>query len=156
MPPAKRTFLINDLFWIAVAGLFCLGGYRLGFGTFQKPHAGFMPLVAGCVLGGLALLDLAVGLVSQWRDDKDDQALWRGVNWPKLLATLGVMLLYVLAFTTLGFFLDTFLLLLFLYRVLEPKPWWVTGLVSAATTAIFYLVFKVGLDSQLPQGFLGF
>ena len=152
----KRTFLINDLIWMTVALLFCIGGFRIGFGTFQKPHAGFMPVVAGCILGGLALLDLLAGVVSRWKNDKDDREVWGGLNWAKIIGTFLVLVGYALIFTPVGFFLSTFLLLLFLYRVMEPKPWWVIGLASAITTAAFYLIFKVGLDSQLPQGFLGF
>lgn len=151
----KRTFLINDLVWMSVALLFCIGGFRIGFGTFQKPHAGFMPVVAGCLLGGLALVDLLAGAVSRWKEDKCDREVWGGLNWGKIIATFLVLVLYALVFTPLGFFLSTFLLLLFLYRVMEPKPWWVVGIAAAITTAAFYLIFKVGLDSQLPQGIIG-
>jgi hypothetical protein len=113
-------------------------------------------VVAGYILGGLALLDLFAGVVSRWKNDKDDSAVWGGLNWAKIIGTFLVLVVYALMFTPAGFFLSTFLLLLFLYRVMEPKPWWVIGLASAITTAAFYLIFKVGLDSQLPRGLLGF
>lgn len=152
----KKTFLVNDLVWMAVALMFCLGGFRLGFGSFQRPHAGFMPVVAGFVLAGLAMLDLAIGVLSRWRDEKKDSDVWGGLNWAKLIGTLCALVAYAVLFTPIGFFPSTFLLLLFLYRMMDPKPWWKIGLASAITTAAFFLIFKVGLDSQLPQGLLGF
>ncbi len=58
----KKTFLINDLVWIAFAGLVCYGGLKLGFGSFRQPHAGFMPVLAGLLLGVLAMADMISGL----------------------------------------------------------------------------------------------
>ena len=152
----KKTFLINDLFWMALAAAFCYGGIRLGFGSFHAPHAGFMPFLSGLILGLLALADLIIGLANRWKEDKDDREIWANINWGKLLLTVALLFVYTLLFSTLGFTLSTVLLLLFLFRVMEPKPWWVVIFSSVACTAIFYLAFKVGLDSQLPRGFLGF
>jgi uncharacterized BrkB/YihY/UPF0761 family membrane protein len=152
----KKTFLINDLTWMVLAAAFCYGGLKLGFGSFHQPHAGFMPFLAGLVLGLLALADLISGLVNRWKEDKEDREIWANINWGKLLLTVALLFVYTILFSTLGFTISTVLLLLFLFRVMEPKPWWVVALSSVACTGLFYLAFKVGLDSQLPRGFLGF
>jgi hypothetical protein len=39
---------------------------------------------------------------------------------------------------------------------MERRSWTTVVIASAVTTALFYLAFKIGLDSQLPRGFLGF
>ena len=152
----KKTFLVSDLFWIGIAAAICYGGIKLGFGSFHSPHAGFMPVLSGLVLGLLALADLISGLANHWKEDKEDREIWANISWGKLLLTVALLFVYTILFSTLGFTISTILLLLFLFRVMEPKPWWVVAVSSVACTGLFYLAFKVGLDSQLPRGFLGF
>ena len=152
----KRTFLINDLVWIGFAAVVCWGGIKLGFGSFHQPHAGFMPFLSGLVLGLLALVDLISGVIHHWKGEKEDKTIWANIHWGKLFLTLALLFIYTVFFNTLGFVIATILLLLFLYRVMEPRPWWVVITASVITTGLFYLGFKVGLDSQLPGGFLGF
>jgi hypothetical protein len=152
----KKTFLINDLVWIGFASAVCYGGLKLGFGSFHQPHAGFMPFLSGLLLGLLALADLVFGLINRWKEDKEDVEVWANINWGKLLLTVAVIFLYTILFSILGFTISTILLLLFLFRVMEPKPWWVVLVSSVVCTGLFYLAFKVGLDSQLPRGFWGF
>ncbi len=152
----KKTFLINDLVWIGFAGLVCYGGLKLGFGSFRQPHAGFMPFLSGLVLGLLALVDLLSGVVNHWKQEKIDKEIWANIHWGKLFLTLALLFIYTVLFNTLGFIIATIPLLFFLYRVMEPRPWWVVIIASVITTGFFYLGFKVGLGSQLPRGFLGF
>ncbi len=152
----KKTYVVNDLVWIGFAGLVCWGGLKLGFGSFHQPHAGFMPFLAALVMGLLAFLDLVQGTVSHWKEEKMDREIWGNIHWGKILLTLGFLLVYTLLFTTLGFIIATIPLLIFLYKVMEPKPWLVVLTASLATTGLFYVAFKMGLDSQLPRGILGF
>ena len=152
----KKTYLLNDIIWLTLAFFVCLGGLKLGFGTFHQPLAGFMPFLAGLLLGLLALVDLISGLLKQWHEEKEDKAIWAEINWKKLIVTLAVLFLYTAIFSFLGFMVSTLLLLLFLFRVMEPRPWWFVLIASLVATGLFYLGFKIGLDSQLPRGILGF
>jgi len=152
----KKTFLINDLVWIGFAAAVCYGGLKLGFGSFSQPQAGFMPFLMGLVLGLLALGDLISGLISRWREEKTDPEIWAHIHWGKLLLTVAVLFLYTALFTTAGFLIATIFLLFYLYRVMEPKPWKWVVFASALTTFLFYVGFKIGLDSQLPRGPWGF
>jgi hypothetical protein len=138
------------------AFLVCLGGLKLGFGSFHRPHAGFMPFLAGLILGLLALADLISGIINQWKEEKEDKEIWANIHWRKLLLTLALLFIYTVLFSTLGFIIATILLLFFLYRLMEPRPLWIVFTASVVTTGLFYLGFKIGLDSQLPRGFLGF
>jgi len=152
----KKTYLVNDLVWITFAFVVCLGGLKLGFGSFHSPQAGFMPFLAGLLLGILAIADLVQGFLHKWERDKSDKVIWADIHWGKLLITLTALILYTVLFSTLGFLIGTFFLLLFLYQVMERKSWGVVLIASGVTTGLFYVAFKIGLDSQLPRGFLGF
>jgi len=152
----KKTYLVNDLVWITFAFVVCLGGLKLGFGSFHAPQAGFMPFLAGLLLGILAIADLVQGFLHKWERDKSDKVIWADIHWGKLLITLTALILYTVLFSTLGFLIGTFFLLLFLYQVMERKSWGVVLIASGVTTGLFYVAFKIGLDSQLPRGFLGF
>ncbi len=152
----KKTYVVNDIVWIGFAALVCWGGLKLGFGSFHQPHAGFMPFLSALVLGVLALIDLTSGVMKGWREERKDDEIWADIHWGKLLSTLGLLLLYTIFFSSVGFVITTILLLIILYRIMEPRPWWIVFTASLVTTGLFYLGFKVGLDSQLPRGFLGF
>lgn len=152
----KKTFIVNDIIWISFAFWVCVGGLRLGFGMFHQPQAGFMPFLSGLTLAVLALVDLLSGLMGQWKTEKEDREIWANVNWAKLVLIVAVLFIYTALFSTLGFLIGTILLLFFLFRMMEPRPWWIIVMASVVTTALFYLGFKVGLDSQLPRGFFGF
>jgi hypothetical protein len=115
-----------------------------------------MPFLTGLVLGLLALGDLISGLIRQWKTEKGDPEIWANIRWGKLLLTLSVLFLYTAFFTTVGFLIATILLLFYLFRVMEPKSWKWVVFASVLTTLLFYLGFKVGLESQLPRGPLGF
>lgn len=152
----KKTYLIHDIVWIGFAALVCLGGLKLGFGSFQQPHAGFMPFLAGLILGLLSLADLIHGMVNHWKHEKADKEIWPSIHRGKLFFTLILLLTYTLLFNRLGFIVATIPLLFFLFRLMEPRSWWVALTASIATTGLFYLGFRMGLDSQLPSGFFGF
>lgn len=151
----KKTFFVNDLFWLGLATLVCLGSLKLGLGSFQQPHAGFMPFISGLALGGLALIDLISGLINHWQDERPDREIWANINWPKLILIMAILFLYIVFFSTLGFILGTILLLLFLFRLMEPRPFWKTLIAALITTSLFFIAFKIGLESQLPKGIWG-
>lgn len=152
----KKTYLIHDIVWIGFAALVCLGGLKLGFGSFQQPHAGFMPFLSGLTLGLLALADLIYGMANRWKHEKADREIWPSIHRGKLFFTLVLLFFYTLLFNRLGFIISTIPLLFFLFRLMEPRPWWAALIASVLTTGLFYLGFKVGLDSQLPPGPFGF
>jgi putative tricarboxylic transport membrane protein len=152
----RNAIVVHDLILLTFSGLVCLGGLKLGFGSFQDPSAGFMPFLAGMLLGILSIIDLISGFVGHGKSDKATAEIWTNADWPKLISTISMLLIYTVTFTTLGFLLGTILLLLFLFRVMEPRRWRIVLSASVVTAGLSYLVFKIGLDTQLPKGFLGF
>ena len=130
------------------------GGYDLELGTLRDPGSGFMFFWVGVIMTGLSLAVLVKAI--RMKPDQKGVGLLRGeVRWAKILSVLAALVLYAYVFTYLGFILSTVLLLLFLFKAVEPQKWsWaVMGAVISTLTA--YGVFQLWLGSQLPRGFLG-
>ncbi|MBI2316136.1 MAG: tripartite tricarboxylate transporter TctB family protein, partial [Betaproteobacteria bacterium] len=51
---------------------------------------------------------------------------------------------------SLGFVAATTLLLVFLFKVVEPQPWWIAVGGAVASTLVAWVVFHVWLGAQLP------
>jgi hypothetical protein len=69
---------------------------------------------------------------------------------------VAALFIYVALLERLGFMLDTFLLMLVLFRLLEPYRWTTVLLFSLFTMGAAYFFFVILLDSRLPVGVLGF
>jgi putative tricarboxylic transport membrane protein len=128
-------------------------GFRLKLGTLGSPNCGFFIFWTGLLLTGLSLI-----LFSQtWlrpKEAKERPILWEGSLWSKGAKMMAALLLYTVVMKRLGFILSTFLLLLFLFKGLEPQKWGVALALAAATTAVCYVVFGVFLELQFPPGLL--
>ncbi len=149
----KKTYLLANLFWLALAVPAAVEAWRLHVGTVRAPGAGFLPFYAAILLGGLALVSLVQDLKSV---SGPASALWGTVRWGRWLAMLAALFLYVALLERLGFVLATFLLMLVLFRLLEPYRWTTVLALSVLTMGAAYLFFVVFLDSRLPIGPLGF
>lgn len=149
----KKTYFVANLFWLALAVPAAVEAWRLHVGTVRTPGAGFLPFYAAILLGGLALVSLVQDLKTM---SGPASALWGGVRWGRWVAMLAALFLYVALLERLGFVLATFLLMLVLFRLLEPYRWTTVLAFSLFTMGAAYLFFVILLDSRLPVGPLGF
>jgi hypothetical protein len=106
------------------------------------PSSGFLPLVYGGLLVGLAA---AVGLPLVLAPAPAD-----GGSVRKPLVVLAALAVAVAILPLAGFALTIFLLLAFLYGVVERQPWLTSVAVSALIAGALYLVFKTWLGVPLP------
>jgi hypothetical protein len=151
-----RTHVALDFVLIAFAALVCLGSLKLGFGSFSDPGTGFMPFLAGALLGVLSMLDLVSAVFGNLAAAKTDEEIWSNIHWSRLLSALVSLVIYTALLPLLGFSLPTALLLFFLLRLIEPRPRWLVILSAVGITSAFYVVFAVALGARLPRGILGF
>jgi putative tricarboxylic transport membrane protein len=149
----KKTYFFANLFWLALAVPAAMEAYRLHVGSVHAPGAGFLPFYAAILLGALAVVSLVQDLRGK---TGPASALWGGVRWGKWIAMVAALFIYVAVLEWLGFMLATFLLMLVLFRLLEPYRWTTVLLFSLLTMGSAYLFFVVLLDSRLPVGVLGF
>ncbi len=147
---------LSSLFWFALGAGSIYASVGLGLGTPGQPGSGFVPLAAGAFICAMALLVFLQSFQLGQRARRGLASLWEGVYWRRSLAVGVLTLAYILALETLGFSLTGFLLLVILMRGLEQLSWKKTLIISLATLAVSYIVFKIFLKATLPTGILGF
>ena len=147
---------LPKIFWIAIGIYVAIHAYQLGLGQFHSPGPGFIFFLAALFLIILGGIDLGGTLIQRMEKGKEEGSIWLGVRWKKILLVLVILFAYNYFLSYLGFSLSTFLLMLFLLKVVEPTQWWVAILGSTATTLITYQVFKIWLEVPFPKGFIGF
>ncbi len=140
-------------FLVVVAVLVVREAFDLEVGTPTNPGSGFLILGAGATLGLLAVLQVWSSIRSR-RDD--GEAPGDRVHWGRILAVIFAGLAYVLFLERLGYLLCTFLLLGFLFQVLEPGHGVRRSVGAAATALLSYIVFAKLLQVSLPQGLITF
>ena len=149
----KKTYIFANLFWAGLAVAVCIESLQLQIGSFHQPGPAFLPFLAAVLMGILSLVSLVQTLKGPLQDDYNP---WAKMSFLKLGLVVASLFLYVLLLNTLGFLLDTFILLLFLFRVMEPYRWTKVLFASLLTIGAVYAFFVVLLDSRLPKGLLGF
>jgi putative tricarboxylic transport membrane protein len=147
----KKTYCFANLFWLALAALAAVGSWRLEVGTLHNPGAGFLPFYAAILFGALAFVSLLQDLKEMSGPATE---LWEGVRWGRWITMAASLFIYVAILEWLGFMLATFLLMLVLFRLLEPYRLRTVILFSLLTMGSAYLFFVVLLDSRLPRGSL--
>jgi hypothetical protein len=133
------------LLFAALGALWIFKGARMPWWEGFAPDSGFLPLVYGCLLAGLAAAVFVQVLLQGAPAPADDVR--------KPLAVVAALAVAVAALPYAGFAISVFALLLFLYAVVERLPWLASTLAAVGTVGALYLVFKVWLGVPLPPLF---
>ena len=142
-----------SILFLILSLLICLGSVKMGIGKLSEPGPGLMPFVGGILLGILSLADLLLRNASRL---KGDEIGFKGVRWSRLFLIMITLFAFTLLLPILGYLITTFLVMLFLYKCIEPQKWWV-ALSSAFLSTIFtYLLFAVALKCLFPEGIFSF
>jgi hypothetical protein len=152
----KMHYRVGSIFWLMIGGYVASYAYQLGLGHFRQPGPGFIFFLAALLLIILGAIDLAGTFVGKPKTDKEERPIWVGLQWQRVLLVLGGLLAYVYFFNVAGFLLSTFLLMVFLFKGVEPTKWWIAIVSSLITILISYGIFEVWLSVPFPKGFLGF
>jgi putative tricarboxylic transport membrane protein len=157
----KKHARADGLIWVILGMGMCIGSIKLKLGNFHTPGPGFMPFLSGVSLGIFGLiLTFSTTFVRLWngKEAKNEKSL---VNWDwkkflnPLLTSL-ILLLYILLLESLGFLLTTFICLLLLFKLSEPKKWLMPLILSVSTSILSYVLFSVWLQCQFPRGLIKF
>jgi putative tricarboxylic transport membrane protein len=155
----KNRDLVSSLFWIAVGILFFVGALQQGLIRKGVPGPGFLPFLTAIVFISLSLLVLGTALGKRQKESGAEEKIEffpARDSWKKILLALFALLGYGVSLGYAGYILTTFLFMLFILRLIEPKSWKVGFVIAAATVISTYLLFVVLLEVQLPRGILDF
>jgi putative tricarboxylic transport membrane protein len=144
----------SSVVWFIVGLAIAFYSGKYGLGKLSSPGPGFVPFLSGLAIAGLALVVFLHQLTRGTQENL--KPLWSGKDWPTMLKILGALVLYASFLKDLGFLLVTFLLIVYLFRVIKPMGW-IKVLGGAFLTAFgSYAVFELWLQAQLPRGIFGF
>jgi putative tricarboxylic transport membrane protein len=147
---------ISGLFWLLFSLFVSYESYRLGLGSVYQPGPGFLFFWTGIVVALLAIAVIVRSFALKAADEEKKEDATGKRYGTKVVLVLVALFLYALLMEWLGFLIVTLLLFVFLLGIIEKKRWWFAIAVSLAVTIAAYLLFEVGLQSQLPKGLLGF
>jgi len=149
----KRSVLhdrIASIFFFILALLVMGESGRLSLGDVHNPGPGFVPFFLGLSIAVLSVLcfllpDREVAAGMQW-------GRWEGEKM--ILYIFGGLIIYLLLLQVIGFFIDTFLLLVYLMKLSGEKGYKRNLVVSAVTVITLYVVFYKLLKIPFPPGML--
>ena len=144
---------IGSIVLVIIGLAITVGSLGYGFGSFEEPGVGFVPFLCGVCTVFFSSIPVVQSLKRGWMPLR---SLWEGTKWHRMIVVVVTLFLYCFFLKALGFVLASILLMTILSRLMYRPQWWVTILSAIATAVFFYLLFQVGLEAQLPRGFLGF
>ena len=151
----RRSDQWASLFGIALGVNVVVFSLRMSLGTWNQPGPGTFPLISGVLL---IALSVTYAVQSTWTRDSD--YLKKASPWPKenrgrLIGLLGTLFLYSFFLNTLGFPLATFMVMVFLFRLIDAEGWVMPIIEAAVAVLVTYVVFNKLLMVQFPKGFIG-
>jgi putative tricarboxylic transport membrane protein len=123
-------------------------------GSLHEPGPGFVFFWTAVVVGLLSLGVVAQSFVGKAVEEENEGRIFTKAGARKVALVVIALFLYALLLEWVGFVIVTLLLMVFLLRVIEKKPWWLTLLTAVTITVVAYLVFEMALQSNLPKGLL--
>jgi len=143
---------ITGVWWLFFGLLLTIESYRLDLGSLRRPDSGLYPFIIGILLVSFSLVLLIKSILRAPEEAKKTQ----NVNLRNIILCLISLFFYALIFEWLGFILSTFLLILFLLKIIEKKGWIMVVITALLTSVISYLFFDKFLHAALPRGIFGF
>ena len=145
--------MIPSLIWFLFSVIVALASWSIDLGTLHAPGPGFLTFYTAVLLGFLSL----ISVFQSWKGrSKRVESSWKWSSLWKTGLLLAVLFFYAGIFNTMGFLAATFILLLFLFRLVEPLRWSIVLLASGLTVTATYFIFGIILGNKLPQGPWGF
>lgn len=148
----KRYDQVGGLLWVGLGSALCIGSIKLGLGGLHKPGPGFVPFLTGSLLGLLGIILTLHKTIQISRQKGNEGKSQSKIEWKQIGLSLIALFVYASLFEPLGFVISTLLFLLFLFKMLMPRKWFMPILLSVSTVIFSYLIFYVWLRVNFPRG----
>jgi putative tricarboxylic transport membrane protein len=152
----ERNDRIFSFVWFALGLGQCVEACRLGLGKVSEPDTGFAPFIGGVLIILFSAFLFAESSMAIRKNPAIKLSIWADVNKQRILYLIILLTAYALLLRTLGFLVDTFLLMTLLVKSNESSRWPGAVFAGALISGISNLVFKVWLFVPFPEGILGF
>lgn len=145
----------------AAAFLFLIGllatleARKLNIGEFGRPGPGLFPFYLALVFTLVSLALILRSLRPPGSEQVAPQVSTKTVRAEKVVVALLGLIVYAFALEWVGFLFSTFILMLFLFKAIDPLAWPAAIGGSLATSLLSYIFFKMWLQVSLPAGLLG-
>lgn len=149
-----RADTLTSLIALAISAFILVQGRELGLGQPSNPGSGFILFWTGAIMTALSAVLLGQSLMPARRDAPGLGAPFAGLRWGKVVYVVALMAVYAAVLETVGFVLSTLVLLLVLFKTVDPQSWRVSILGSVLTTLGAWGVFVAWLGTQMPVGTL--
>lgn len=142
---------VGGVIWVALGIALGTGSIKLGVGTLTSPGAGFMPFLAGSLLGLLGLGLILTNTLGGSGKRRGEEVSIRKF-WGKGVYTLIASLIYIFLLDSLGFVIATLLFIFFLQKIMGARKWVPPIFISFLAVGLSYLIFVVWLRINFPRG----
>lgn len=153
----KNSDLLSSLFWMGLGILFLIGALQQGLIRKEVPGPGFLPFIVAIILISLSLMLFIPALVKKRETNgaiEKPQFFPEKDSLKKIFLSILALFAYGIALDYGGYMLTTFVLMLFMPRLIEPIRWIKLFILAFLTAVLSYLLFYV-LEVRLPIGILG-
>jgi hypothetical protein len=149
---------IGGVIWLILGIGVCIGSANMRMGDIHRPGPGFMPFLAGALLGLFGLILLLSTISKDGGEERHitNEKEGMGKNWKMVLSCLLALFGYAFLLRPLGFYTTTGLFLFALFKMANPKKWGMPLISAGVTVVLSYLLFTVWLKTPFPGGITGF
>jgi putative tricarboxylic transport membrane protein len=147
----KNRDLVSSVIWMAFSGLFVAGSLRTDLMVDGVPGERLLPLLMG-IAGMLISLFIFITSIFRQKEVVIRSFFSERGSLKKLLITSVLLFAYAFSVNYVGYLLATTVFMLLLFRLVEPRGWGTSIIVSLATAVLTYIFFTVLIGGQLPGG----
>jgi putative tricarboxylic transport membrane protein len=149
----KNLDRVSSIVWMVFGGLFVAGALQKGLINKGLPGPGLLPFLTGVALMLLSLSVLLSALYSKEKAESGGFSAAQG-SYKRLLIALGALVAFGFVMNFIGYLITSFIFMLFMTRLINPKGWRTPLIVALATAVLSYIFFVVYMEIQLPRGIL--
>ncbi len=146
---------VYNLGWIFAGIAICIQSIRLKLWDITSPGGGFIPFLAGLIVGAIGLLMFILECSKGFKKGPRVNFWQNPAAQKRIIFILGGLCAIAYLMPILGFLLSSILVTSFMLRVIERSRWVIVIGLAFAFCFLVYFLFYYLLKVNLPRGFLG-